>query len=34
LRIEALVEQGARLWQTPRKTAFAGSGALDTLDAR
>ena len=34
LRIEALVEQGARLWQTTRKTATAAAGPLDTLGAR
>lgn len=33
LRSEALVGQGARLWQTPRKPAPARRGALDTLDA-
>ncbi len=33
LRSEALVGQGARLWQTPRKPAPARHSALDTLDA-
>jgi DNA polymerase-3 subunit delta' len=34
LRIEALVGQGARLWQTTRNIAAAGAGPLDTLGAR
>lgn len=31
LRTEALVGQGARLWQTPRSPATAAAGPLDTL---
>jgi DNA polymerase III subunit delta' len=34
LRTEALVGQGARLWQTPRSQASAAGGQLDTLGAR
>ena len=34
LRSEALVGQGARLWQTTRSPAPAAGGPLDTLDAR
>ncbi len=34
LRIEALVEQGTRSWQTTRNTAFADGGPLDTLGPR
>ena len=34
LRIEALVGQGARLWQTPHMAGTARAGPLDTLDAR
>jgi DNA polymerase-3 subunit delta' len=34
LRSEALVGQGARLWQTPRSPAPAASGPLDTLGTR
>jgi DNA polymerase III subunit delta' len=32
LRSEALVAQGARLWQTPRSRQPASAGPLDTLD--
>ena len=34
LRSEALVAQGARLWQTPRSEAAGTRSTLDTLDAR
>jgi len=34
LRCEALVGQGARLWQTPRSRQPSASGPLDTLGAR
>lgn len=34
LRSEALVAQGARLWQTPRSEAAGPRPTLDTLDAR
>lgn len=34
LRIEALVGQGARLWQTPRSRSAVAGGQLDTLGAR
>jgi DNA polymerase-3 subunit delta' len=34
LRSEALVGQGASLWQTPRSPVPAAGGPLDTLDAR
>lgn len=34
LRTEALVGQGARLWQTPRSRTSAAGGQLDTLGAR
>lgn len=34
LRSEALVGQGARLWQTPRSPPSAPTGPLDTLGAR
>jgi DNA polymerase-3 subunit delta' len=34
LRGEALVSQGARLWQTPRSKQAAASGPLDTLDVQ
>jgi DNA polymerase-3 subunit delta' len=34
LRNEALVGQGARLWQTPRSLRSAGNDPLDTLGAR
>ena len=34
LRTEALVGQGARLWQTPRSQTAAAGGQLDTLGAR
>jgi DNA polymerase III subunit delta' len=34
LRSEALVAQGARLWQTPRSRQPESAGPLDTLDAQ
>jgi DNA polymerase-3 subunit delta' len=34
LRTEALVGQGARLWQTPRSQANSSADAVDTLEAR
>ena len=34
LRSEALIGQGARLWQTPRNRHASRVGPLDTLDAR
>ena len=34
LWVQALVGQGARLWQTPRSQGSAAGGQLDTLGAR
>ena len=34
LRSEALIGQGARLWQTPRNAQASPAGPLDTLGAR